>query len=544
MATTTSSHGHNEIVSLAECLALPVLTEAKILVSEGLDRRVLWPAALEWPIEDFVSEGDFILTTGMGRDGEQLAEMIAEVAAAGGAAFCISTGPGAFHESLSKAAVDSAAKASIALVEIPWNLRFSDVSRAIIQLLNRWPNGVSDLAFPDAFAKALLGPSGIAGVAQALEEVVSAPVVVFDAGLTLAGAGLRGTAWLEDDGNEARLMPFLSRLSKKSRDDSNAEDGARNGSLQSDAGLTAAPALVHDGVVGWVLCCGSPELVTPSHAQAMRHAATAAAIELVRKVAADEAAFQARDALFWDVVSGAASTEFEITARAALVGIPVGHEYVVSVGLVEQATTPSAVLSTRATVNMVRRRLSHPSSVVALRDQEVLLCRHASESVTLEVLASCLPANSVTISWGESTGVQRIFDLKSAYVQAWTALNVQRALSGPGAVGRAKDLGPYMLLSHLTGDPEVRELVDRTLAPLEQADDSKNSDLIGTLAVFLACHGNISQAARDLYLNRHSLIYRLRRISEITGLDLESYEDRSLLDMAMRIRRLRSVAGQ
>jgi purine catabolism regulator len=101
-----------------------------------------------------------------------------------------------------------------------------------------------------------------------------------------------------------------------------------------------------------------------------------------------------------------------------------------------------------------------------------------------------------------------------------------------------------MLVSRLVGDQGVRELVDRTLGPLEEADDSKNSDLIGTLSAFLACHGNISQAARQLYLNRHSLIYRLRRISEITGLDLESSEDRSLLDMAMRIRKLRLVTMQ
>jgi purine catabolism regulator len=498
--------------------------------------------AIEWPIEDFVSEGDFVLTTGTGCNEEQLAGMVTEVSVAGGAVFCIATGPGAFHQYVTSAVVEAATESSITLIELPWRVRFSDVSRAIIQLLNRWPAPASDSAFPHAFAKALLGPSGIAGVAQALEEVISAPVVIFDAGLTIAGAGPRGMQWSDQAGNESRLVSFLARLFRQGRDGSGQDHVPAEQSLDDPSVLHAVPALVHDGIVGWVVSNASQGSISDSNA--MRQAATAAAIELVRRVTDDEAAFQARDALLWDIVSGAASSEFEIATRAALVGLSPSADLRVAIGLVEQAATASGVLSTRATVNMIQRRLSHPFSVAALREHEILVCRHSSESASLETLASYLPPNSVTISWGEAMGVHRLFGLRAAAAQARTALGVQRALSGQGTIGPAEALGPYMLLSHLVRNEEAVELVRRTMVPLEDADEAKNSDLIGTLQIFLACHGNISQAARELYLNRHSLIYRLRRISEITGLDLESYEDRSLLDMALRIRRLRPANDQ
>lgn len=532
---TRSNNEPSETVSIADCLALPALSGARILVTEGSYRRVRWPSVIEWPIEDFVNEGDFVLTTAVGRNEHQLADMVREVANSGGAAFCIATGPGAFHEHISPVALEAAREASITLIELPWNVRFSDVARAIIQLLNVWPIIISDSAFPQAFAEALLGPNGISGVAQALEAVISTPVVIFDAGLTVAGAGTQGTAWLESKDSEGKLVAFLARVIGRQ-----AHVFGRNemeaGHLD-DSELTAVPALVHDGIVGWVVSKTSP--ASQSHSQAMRHAATATAIELVRKVADDEAVFQARDALLWDLVSGAASSEFEIATRAALVGMSVSAEFAISVGLVEQGQTASPSLSTRATVNMLQRRLTHPQSVAALREHEVLLCSHSAESASLEMLTSHLPPHSVTVSWGQTAGLHRLSDLRSAAAQARTALTVQRSLEGPGTIGMAAALKPYMLLSHLVSNAEAIELVGQTLGPLENADEAKKSDLLGTLQAFLACHGNISQAARDLYLNRHSLIYRLRRITEITGMDLESYEDRSLLDISLRLRRLR-----
>lgn len=94
------------------------------------------------------------------------------------------------------------------------------------------------------------------------------------------------------------------------------------------------------------------------------------------------------------------------------------------------------------------------------------------------------------------------------------------------------------LLKLLAGDVGVKRLVDSTLATLESADRAKKSQLVSTLSAYLEVNGNISLAARNLYLNRHSLIYRLQRIQELSGLDLDSSDDRLTLGLALKIRRL------
>jgi purine catabolism regulator len=61
---------------------------------------------------------------------------------------------------------------------------------------------------------------------------------------------------------------------------------------------------------------------------------------------------------------------------------------------------------------------------------------------------------------------------------------------------------------------------------------------VPTLEAFFAHHGNVSQAAESLYLHRNSLLYRLERIGEISGLDLDDADDRFSLQLALKLRPL------
>jgi carbohydrate diacid regulator len=46
---------------------------------------------------------------------------------------------------------------------------------------------------------------------------------------------------------------------------------------------------------------------------------------------------------------------------------------------------------------------------------------------------------------------------------------------------------------------------------------------------------NLSEAARNLYIHRNTLIYRLEKIQKITGLDLRNFEDAVLLKVLIML---------
>ena len=52
-----------------------------------------------------------------------------------------------------------------------------------------------------------------------------------------------------------------------------------------------------------------------------------------------------------------------------------------------------------------------------------------------------------------------------------------------------------------------------------------DSDTVNTVRVFLECNLHVAEAARRLYIHRNTLIYRLDKIYNLTGLDLRNFKD-------------------
>ena len=56
--------------------------------------------------------------------------------------------------------------------------------------------------------------------------------------------------------------------------------------------------------------------------------------------------------------------------------------------------------------------------------------------------------------------------------------------------------------------------------------------------MFLDCAGQAGRTAAALGIHRQTLYYRLSRVEQLTGLDLDDGEDRLLLHMALKAARL------
>jgi len=63
----------------------------------------------------------------------------------------------------------------------------------------------------------------------------------------------------------------------------------------------------------------------------------------------------------------------------------------------------------------------------------------------------------------------------------------------------------------------------------------KNPELRGSLKAFLEANFNVSTAAKKLFLHRNTLIYRLRKISSLTGLDPRKFREAIQLYMALQL---------
>lgn len=88
------------------------------------------------------------------------------------------------------------------------------------------------------------------------------------------------------------------------------------------------------------------------------------------------------------------------------------------------------------------------------------------------------------------------------------------------------------LLEELSRSPDLAPFA-RLARPLAEYDGERRSDLVRTLATYLAVGANASEAADRLFLHRNSLLYRLQRIGDLTGLDLKDPQARLVLQLGL-----------
>ncbi|GAA2649929.1 helix-turn-helix domain-containing protein [Paractinoplanes durhamensis] len=84
----------------------------------------------------------------------------------------------------------------------------------------------------------------------------------------------------------------------------------------------------------------------------------------------------------------------------------------------------------------------------------------------------------------------------------------------------------------------VAHLADDLLAPLQE-----HPLLLPSLDVFLQHNGVWGTASRALGVHRHTLRHRMARVAQLTGLDLESAQDRTALLLALLARKIQTPGG-
>ena len=180
---------------------------------------------------------------------------------------------------------------------------------------------------------------------------------------------------------------------------------------------------------------------------------------------------------------------------------------------------------------------------VGYREQIMAFCSFPAALPDRRVrawLQEALSAADGRCTAGVSRVVRDVAGLRIAVAQALDAGALGRRIEGRDGPYYYEELGLYRLLAGLRSRDELKRFYEETLGPLARYDATHGTELVHTLACFFAENANASQTSRALYIHRNTLSYRLQRIVEITGLDLDDAEARLALQLALKIDHLSS----
>jgi sugar diacid utilization regulator len=127
--------------------------------------------------------------------------------------------------------------------------------------------------------------------------------------------------------------------------------------------------------------------------------------------------------------------------------------------------------------------------------------------------------------------------IAGAYADAREAVEVA---AGTGIRGRAVVLEDVLVDHMLRSSPHARRILRDTLQPLVEYDRTHHSELVATLRAYLSAGPNLTQSARLLTVHPNTVVYRLRRIRELSGRDPHVIEDLQILYLALKLVELTS----
>jgi sugar diacid utilization regulator len=364
--------------------------------------------------------------------------------------------------------------------------------------------------------------SGVQGIADALGELTSLNVIVED-----VFGNLR--AW---SGGEE---PVPHRPIGGDNREETLRRTAAHGTPQRDGDQIFWLIRQKANILGVVLLHDPNKHADRLDIVALEHAATVLALEFAHHRVLAETELRLRRDLVEDLLAGTDNESAFLRAEALGHNLRVPHTVTV---LHWPQGVSGDVIATAARRWATNARMH---SLTARRPtMTVLLTDGTPEPSSLyRAIAADTASEQGVIGIGSAAGIPS--ELPRSFAEAQRALTVQRASMSPYGGRRFEDLGVYRILDRASDRPEVHDFVMEWLGPLLSYDREKNADLVMTLTQYLDCGGNYDSAAESLTIHRSTLRYRLGRIRDISGRDLQDVEDRLNLHLATRIVRITGV---
>jgi len=524
------AHGAEGHTTVSEVwnLALPSATSL-VGGASGLGRSVTWAVTLRAAFPLFGALGKGYLALARPELARRLDSsltpgyLISELAHAGASALAV-------DESISSEDVALADSLGLPVFVLPEGADLHEVERDILRTLVDRDGQLArhEIEARQSFQQALRH-GGIQAVLDELSRVTLGSVLVRDQGGTTAGR-------------------------------SDASDGVGR-SVE-----TIFPIQVAGRSLGQLILYSDPSRHNPLDAGRARQAAEVCGIEMLERLARWETEERMGAELVQQLLDEAQDGE-GTASRFLRLGYDLSPErrhVVIALGAAVDAGSGSPVSYIARDLQWAARRDGAGAVTLKHRDYWLMFCAFgglAREQVavtqdarnltqrwlqqalsgvsSLESLLCCRAGVSRVVEGGAAQeGRDTIAHLRTAVRQAIDALELGQRISSFESPYYYEEMGLYRLLAGLRARDELGRFYEETLGVLVRYDGEHNTELVHTLEIFFEQNTNASQTSRVLFVHRNTLNYRLQRIAEITGLDLNEAEARLAFQLALKVHRL------
>jgi PucR family transcriptional regulator, purine catabolism regulatory protein len=553
--------------TVREAMRFHPFTSAKLVAgANGLDRPIEWVRAMETP-EVQPRAGDLIFTTGfpIKDNPEGQIKLIARIADSEGAGLVVRPHP--YMRKLPPEMLREADRLNVPLFTVAEDVQMVDLMAPLLERIinaEHWRLKRS-IDIHRRFTELVLDGKGVKEICATLAELLESAVVIEDASFhLLAHAGGAGDPHrketIQRQGTPQRVLfdPQVQRMLR--------EVEATRGPVKVPAfphvGMSRerliAPILAANQVLGYISVLDHPPHNEELAFMAIEQAALVLALAVAKERELSEVEGRVRGEFLEDLLHGTYGEEAAAQRRARHLGYPLHGNHIVMLVDIDdfRGFIGSRQVSEDAIQALKREFLRRVTGVVRSSYGRALV-QGRSDSVAALLPVGTEPGDyqarghalglqirenisdwkpGFTVSVGFSGPAEAPSGLAAAQREVISVMDSLARFKRWGQVVAVPELGLTGLLAAVT-DERLVDYTRRHLGPLVEHDAARKGSLVPTLRAYLET-GEQQEAAKRLRVHPNTLRYRLDRIREISGVDLEDPETRLNMAVALRVQAL------
>lgn len=553
--------------TVREAMRFGQFATAKLVAGAGgLDRPIEWVRAMETP-EVQPRAGDLIFTTGfpIKDDPQGQIRLIAKIADSDGAGLVVRPYP--YMRKLPPEMLSEADRLNVPLFTVAQDIQMVDLMAPLLERIinaEHWRLKRS-LEIHRRFTELVLDGKGVKEICATLAELLESAVTIEDASFhLLAHAGGAGDPHrketIQRQGTPQRILfdPQIQRMLR--------EVEASRGPVKVPAfphvGMSRerliAPILAANQVLGYISVLDHPPHNEELAFMAIEQAALVLALAVAKERELSEVEGRVRGEFLEDLLHGTYGEESAAQRRARHLGYPLHGNHIVMLVDIDdfRGFIGSRQVSEDAIQALKREFLRRVTGVVRASYARALV-QGRSDSVAALLPVGTEPGDyqarghalglqirqniadwkpGFTVSVGFSGPAEAPAGLAAAQREVISVMDSLARFKRWGQVVAVPELGLTGLLAAVT-DERLVDYPRRHLGPLVEHDTARKGSLVPTLRAYLET-GEQQEAAKRLRVHPNTLRYRLDRIREISGVDLEDPETRLNMAVALRVQAL------
>jgi purine catabolism regulator len=537
------------MITVQDILEIPELDLRLLAGQKSTSNPVRWVHITEVPDPTrWLKGGELLLTTGYGFVGEEDTQVAQLKRLIDHNISGLGFGTGFSFDKVPPVLIKVAEEYGFPLFEVPYHVPFIAITEAVAsKIVNEQYSLLQrSLAVHEKLTKIVLEEKGLEAILSTLSALVGCSAVLYDFhGVVLCeaanrrhlGAGLIADLWRRIGERRADRQNFALTM-----------DGV-------GSGVQVYPVVASHRIGAFLAAVKDSGDFSEYDRIILHNVVTVTALELVKKKAVAETEKRLAGDFFDELIASDLYEE-EIARRLAFFGLEPQSPHLIVLVDIDGADGDGAAGGRPAAAADVKERLhwtvdefmakrdvlcisaSRSGSVVALVQPGKMDARQvlAMAGDLQTVMAEMLPEISVSIGIGRPH--RQLIDLRQSYYEASYAIKIRKLKGEPAVIASFDDLGSYGLLLGLQDTLSLEVFYDSVLGKLHEYDEQNSSDLVNSLACFLEANGHWGDAAEKLYVHRHTLRYRMKRVEEITGRDLNQSQDRMEFWLALMAKEL------